>query len=235
MQKNREKIRLLLLIMKIEDLIVKTEKVKWQELKDLQPNNLKLPYHNEKLKKSLIDLGFAQAIYVWEDPSNKDILICDGHTRADVLRELINDGYDVPEELTCTFLDNTKIKTKQEAIKYLLRVFNTKKNPIDTEILEDWLVDVDLSVADVSFDDLDIKIDVDVESLDSEEGSDKNKEIEEISGVFDEHLSGTKGFHKLTLLFNEEQYNLVLEVLKNEKINNITEWFYNIVDEKYCN
>ena len=32
--------------MKIQDLIVKTEKVKWQDLKDLQPENLKIPYHS---------------------------------------------------------------------------------------------------------------------------------------------------------------------------------------------
>jgi hypothetical protein len=159
--------------MKIEDLIVKTEKVKWQDLKDLQPSNLKLPYHNEKLKKSLIDLGFAQAIYVWEDPSNNDVLICDGHTRADVLRELINDGYDVPDELTCTFLDNTKIKTKKEAIKYLLRVFNTKKNPIDNVVLEDWIEIEDVRVEDIVVVDLDIKIDID--DLDDEVSKDDRK------------------------------------------------------------
>lgn len=219
--------------MKIQDLIVKTEKVKWQDLKDLQPENLKTNFHSEKTKKSIIELGFAQAIYVWQNPETQEIKIIDGHLRSDLLRELVNDGFEVPEKLNCTFLDNTKIKTEQEAIKYLLRVFNVKRNPIDTETLENWLENIDLSVDDVSFDDLDLKFEV--EELPTAEGSDKNKEVEEISGVFDDHLSGTKGFHKLTLLFNEDQYSLVAEVLKNEKISNITEWFYNIVNEKYYN
>ena len=154
--------------MKIQDLIVKTEKVAWQDLKDLQPENLKIPYHSEKTKKSIIDLGFAQAIYVWEKPETKEIFICDGHLRHSILLELVADGYTVPNELPCTFLDNTKIKTEQEAIKYLLRVLNVKRNPIDTETLENWLEEVDLSVDDVAFDDLDLKFEVEVSEEDAE-------------------------------------------------------------------
>lgn len=146
--------------MKIQDLVVKTEKVKWQDLKDLQPENLKTNFHSEKTKKSIIELGFAQAIYVWQNPETQEIRIIDGHLRSDLLRELVNDGFEVPEKLNCTFLDNTKIKTEQEAIKYLLRVFNVKRNPIDTDTLENWLEDCDLSVDDVAFDDLDIKFEV---------------------------------------------------------------------------
>ena len=37
--------------MKLKDLIIKTEKVSWQELKDLQPNNLKNPYHTKMYMK----------------------------------------------------------------------------------------------------------------------------------------------------------------------------------------
>lgn len=220
--------------MKIQDLIVKTEKVKWQDLKDLQPENLKIPYHNEKTKKSIIKNGFAQAIYVWQDPETQELYIADGHLRRELLVELVSDGFEVPDELSCTFLDNTVIKTKQQASIILLEVFNTKKNPMDGNTLKDWLEEeFNLSVDDVAFDDLDLKFEVG--ELPTAEGTDKNNEVEEISGVFDDNLSGTKGFHKLTLLFNEDQYSLVAEVLKNEKISNITEWFYNIVNEKYYN
>lgn len=207
--------------------------IEWQKLQDLQPQNLKVPYHTEKIKKSIIELGFANPFDVWINPKTNEMLIADGHGRKDVLLELIADGFQVPNELPCTFLDNTKITTEQEAIKYLLRVFNVKRNSMDSETLENWIEEFDLSVDDVAFDGLDIKFEV--ENLETEEGNDKNKEVEEISGVFDDHLSGTKGFHKLTLLFNEDQYSLVTEVLKNEKVSNITEWFYNIVNEKYYN
>ena len=30
--------------------------IKWRELKDLQPHSLKVPFHNEKTKKSLTTL-----------------------------------------------------------------------------------------------------------------------------------------------------------------------------------
>ena len=65
--------RNILCYMQIQDLIVETKKVKWQDLKDLQPDNLKVPFHGEKTKKSIIEMGFAQAIYVWEEPETKDI------------------------------------------------------------------------------------------------------------------------------------------------------------------
>lgn len=164
--------------MKIQDLIVETKKVKWQDLKDLQPENLKIPYHGEKTKKSIMELGFAQAIYVWQEPETQNIWICDGHARKEILIELVNDGFDVPEELNCTFLDNTKIKTKEEAIKYLLRVFNIKRNPMDSETLESWLEEVDLSFDDVCFDDLDIKIETQDFESEPSDLSDKNKEVD---------------------------------------------------------
>lgn len=150
--------------------------IEWQKLKDLQPQNLKVPYHTEKIKKSIVELGFANPFDVWINPKTNEMLIADGHGRKDVLLELIADGFQVPNKLPCTFLDNTKIKTEQEAIKYLLRVFNVKRNPIDTETLENWLEEVDLSVDDIAFDDLDLKFEV--EELPTAEGSDKNKEVD---------------------------------------------------------
>jgi DNA modification methylase len=154
--------------------------IKWRELRDLQPHNLKMPFHNEKTKKSIIELGFANPFDVWIDPQTNEAKICDGHNRKDILLELIADGFQVPDELPCTFLDNTKIKTEQEAIKYLLRVFNVKRNPIDTETLENWLEDCDLSVDDVAFDDLDLKFDINEEiEVEKLEPSEKDDEVRE--------------------------------------------------------
>ena len=135
--------------MKIKDLILKTEKVNWQELKDLQPVDLKNNYHSDKTKKSIIENGFARAIYVWQD--QEDIYIVDGHLRSDVLRELKNDGYEIPEKLNCTFLD---LPDKTTAIKYLLQVFNQKTNPINHFNMENWLGDLEINLA------TDLKIDI---------------------------------------------------------------------------
>ena len=212
--------------MKIQDLIVKTEKVKWQDLKDLQPQNLKTNFHSEKTKKSIIELGFAQAIYVWQNPETQEIKIIDGHLRNDLLRELVNDGFEVPEKLNCTFLDNTKIKTEQEAIKYLLRVFNVKRNPIDTETLENWLEEVDLSIDDVAFDDLDLKFEV--ESFEEEEGNDKNKEVD-IDKLDTEEC-------KIVFKFDAMMYESVLQrlnTIKSEESLNTNEAVLLKLLEKY--
>ena len=132
----------------LKDLIIKTEKVNWQELKDLQPNNLKTPYHTENLKKSLVKNGFAFSFYIWED-KNGDKYLVDGHLRSDVLIELKNEGFDIPDELSCTFLDLPNRKT---AIKYLLEVFNQKTNPINKESLEDWFVLEEIEDSEVEVD-----------------------------------------------------------------------------------
>lgn len=118
----------------IKDLILKTEKVNWQELKDLQPTNLKNPYHTENLKKSLVKNGFSFSFYAWKD-KNGDKYLVDGHLRSDVLIELKNEGFKIPDQLSCTFLDLPNRKT---AIKYLLEVFNQKTNPINKESLDEW-------------------------------------------------------------------------------------------------
>ena len=141
------------IIMNIHNIVQGTKLVKWELLQDLQPQNLKTNFHSEKTKQSIIELGFARAIYVWQEPQTQNILIIDGHLRTDLLRELVAEGYDVPEELPCTFLDNTKIQTKQQAIQYLLRVFNIKTNPMDGHQLEEWLKDVKI---DIDTKDLDI-------------------------------------------------------------------------------
>src|SRR5574343_302880 len=157
--------------MQISDLITQPKKINWMELHDLQPENLKVKMHGEKTKQSIVELGFARAIYVWENPEeNNKMYIIDGHTRKDILLELVNDGYDIPKELNCTFLDNTKIRTKKEAIVYLARVFNVKTDPINDEVFKDMLENFDLSLNDVKWDDLDMMVgDVeDIDKLDSE-------------------------------------------------------------------
>ena len=151
----------------LKDLIIKTEKVNWQELKDLQPNNLKNPYHTENLKKSLVKNGFAFSFYVWED-KNGDKYLVDGHLRSDVLIELKNEGFDIPDELSCTFLDLPNRKT---AIKYLLEVFNQKTNPINKESLDDWFVLEEIEDIEVEVDWLNVEEleEVEVEELEAQE------------------------------------------------------------------
>ena len=149
--------------MKIKDLILKTEKINWQELEDLQPINLKNNYHSEKTKQSIIKNGFARAIYVWEDSKGSKKII-DGHCRKDLLIELKNDGYEVPDKLNCTFLD---LPNKKAAVKYLLQVFNQKTNPINESNLDIWLDDIEINLDDIEIKIDEIHIDI-TESIETE-------------------------------------------------------------------
>jgi hypothetical protein len=145
----------------IEDKIDKTEKIEWKNLNDLQPINFKVNYHAEKTKQSIIENGFARAIYVWKNPENNLIYIVDGHCRKDILLELENEGYKIPEKLNCTFLDNSKISTIQEAIKLLIIVFNIKTNPIEQTAVNPFLEEYDIPLEDIKLDTLNI---VDIEA-----------------------------------------------------------------------
>lgn len=182
--------------MKIKDLILKTEKVNWQELKDLQPVDLKNNYYSDKTKKSIIENGFARAIYVWQD--QEDIYIVDGHLRSDVLRELKNDGYEIPEKLNCTFLD---LPDKTTAIKYLLQVFNQKTNPINHFNMENWLGDLEINLA------TDLKIDIEELHVElpeiEEEAEEEQEEVKEDEVPEVKHNFVVKG--DLFELVDEEQ------------------------------
>ena len=194
--------------MKIKDLILKTEKVNWQELEDLQPVDLKNNYHSDKTKKSIIENGFARAIYVWQD--QEDIYIVDGHLRSDVLRELKNDGYEIPEKLNCTFLD---LPDKTTAIKYLLQVFNQKTNPINHFNMENWLGDLEINLA------TDLKIDIEelhVELPEIEEEAEEQEEVKEDEVPEVKHNFVVKG--DLFELVDEEQ-GLTHRVLCGDSLN----------------
>ena len=181
--------------MKIKDLILKTEKVNWQNLKDLQPIDLKNNYHSEKTKKSIIENGFARAIYVWQEQDN--IYIIDGHLRTDILIELKNEGFEIPEQLNCTFLD---LPNKKTAIKYLLQVFNQKTNPINSNNLDNWLQEVDLNIEELNIELEELHIELSEIEVEAEEAQEEVKE-DEVPEV--KHTFVVKG--DLFELIDEEQ------------------------------
>lgn len=157
--------------------------IEWKKLQELQPKNFKHEENKEKTKKSIIELGFADPFDVWINPKTQEPMIVDGHQRKTILYELIDEGYQVPEELPCTFLDNTQIKTEKQAVKYLVRVFNGKKNQINKESLMDFAEEMDLSIDDIPFDDLDIKLeleDIEVEKLETPEEEESETDFQEI-------------------------------------------------------
>jgi len=139
--------------------IIKTELVEWKKLIPFQPDNLKKtePHKLQKLANSLCQNGFSMNFYVWE--KDGQILIIDGHSRWEVL-QLIESGailpkvhtdktnypfgmdYNVtiPEKLPCSFLH---LKNKTEAKKAVL-IYNSKYKNIDSDILAEWVSDLNL-------------------------------------------------------------------------------------------
>ena len=110
--------------------ILKTELVDWRNIEPLQPANFKHIYNYKHIEKSILENGFVNPFFVWENQGV--IYSIDGVTRKEILSNLEN----VPDLLPAVFID---AKNRQDAVKILLSVFNTKENPIDLEVLTEWV------------------------------------------------------------------------------------------------
>jgi len=123
------------------------------DLHDLQPDGVKLPYNYGHLKNSLIKFGFALPFAVWND--GEKYLCIDGHTRKQVLTELMSEGHDVPKLLKAF---EVEAADKKEAIEILVQVYNQKHNPFNSDILDEWLeiedVDVDMEGVNVQIEEI---------------------------------------------------------------------------------
>lgn len=69
--------------------------------------------------------------------------------------ELKSDGVDIPDKLSCTFLD---LPDKKTAVKNLLEVFNSKTNPINEEAVFEWLEHEDLEKNEINIDWLNVEV-----------------------------------------------------------------------------
>ncbi len=132
--------------------LIKTELVEWKKLIPFQPDNLKKtePHKLQKLANSLCQNGFSMNFYVWEKEGQ--IFIIDGHSRHEVLQLLESGaiypknsdgkeyGVTIPEKLPCSFLH---LKNKTEAKKAVL-IYNSKYKNIDSDILAEWVSDLNL-------------------------------------------------------------------------------------------
>jgi hypothetical protein len=132
--------------------LIKTELVEWKKLIPFQPDNLKKtePHKLQKLANSLCQNGFSMNFYVWEKEGQ--IFIIDGHSRHEVLQLLESgaiypknpDGKEyavtIPDKLPCSFLH---LKNKTEAKKAVL-IYNSKYKNIDSDILAEWVSDLNL-------------------------------------------------------------------------------------------
>ncbi len=178
--------------------------VDWRKIEPLQPDDVKIDNNKEALKQSLLKNGFVVPFAVW---TNNDIHYCiDGHTRKNVLKELFEQGHDVPKTLKAYQI---KAKDRQEAVSILVEVFNQKHNPFDSEVLTEWLNIEDVEIED--FEDINIKIpDIGIDS-------DFKKEAENYSRVVETPIYKPTGkCPKINELFNTDKVQELLKKI-NEK------------------
>lgn len=169
----------------IKDRILKVEKVDWRKLLPLQPKNIKHIYNYAWIEESINKYGFAFPFAVWEDEDG-NIYTVDGHTRIEVLETI--EG--VPDMLTAIFID---AKDKEEATRILLEVYNQKSNPLDQQVLMEWLEVEEIPVSEIA-----------VESLNVIEVGEEEEEAGERPGS-----SGTV----IKLEYTEEDYEQVRDAL----------------------
>ena len=76
----------------------------WRNIEALQPEGFKGQTANEKetLKNSIVKNGFHDAFDVWQHDGK--LLSIDGVHRKIALLELAEEGYEIPEQLPCTYI-----------------------------------------------------------------------------------------------------------------------------------
>ena len=160
--------------MTIQDRILKIERIDWRQLRPLQPDNIKHVFNYQAIENSILEHGFVMPFAVWQD-EHGDIYTVDGHTRFEVLSNMEN----VPDTLPALFI---RADNREDAIRILLDVYNQKQNPIDQEVLMQWLEVEEIEVTRVEVRSLNLKKeDAETENYSSgqeQSFSDKNKEID---------------------------------------------------------
>jgi len=108
--------------MEIKNKIIKTELIRWKNVKWFQNDGLKkLDAENMlKLKRSLVNNNFVMPFHVWENDG--ELYFLDGHQREKARRELEQFGFDnqpikIPDLLPANFIDATD---REEAAKLVL-------------------------------------------------------------------------------------------------------------------
>ena len=154
------------------DRIIKSEKIEWRKIKDLQPKRFKTRLNDSVLRATLLKHGVALSFSVWQDKKG-DIWCIDGHQRIKVLNELIEAGEHIPDLLSAEFIE---AKDKKEAMEILIEVFNQKRSLIDMTELELAISDMNLEL-DLDFADLDLDITFDDEDEYEDSGVGGAKEL----------------------------------------------------------
>lgn len=184
--------------MELKNKIGNLIEIDWKhDLHELQPDNVKVPVNIEYLKTSILKHGFALPFAVW---NNKGKYYCvDGHTRKEVLNELIADGVSVPDKLKAF---EVLARDRKEAINILVEVYNQKHNPFAEEVLLEWL-----EVEDVELEDL--------QAVNMSQSINSDFDLDDFFEDKEESKAKENKF-KIILEYTEEDYNKIINAFEKQ-------------------
>lgn len=120
------------------------------QLHDFQGELKELPEENyERLKREIINTGFAFAPHAWQNPSDQNWYLCDGHQRVNTLKRMTEEGWTVPSipivPVEAASYEEAKRRVLQGVSQYGVMTENG---------LKAFLIDSKISIPDVklSFD-----------------------------------------------------------------------------------
>jgi len=120
------------------------------ELHDFQGELKSLSKENyEKLKKEILETGFAFAVHCWFDPAKQKYYICDGHQRLRTLRQMRDEGFSIPK-IPCI---PVHAKDFKEAKRRILQGVS-QYGHVEADGLYEFMHDADIKIGDLlnSFD-----------------------------------------------------------------------------------
>jgi hypothetical protein len=180
----------------------------WREIEPLQPEGFKGQTANEKetLKNSIVKNGFHDAFDVWQHEGR--LLSIDGVHRKIALLELAAEGYEIPEQLPCTYVTAAN---ETEAATIILSRNSQHSHIISAAVMSRFSIPAATIEAVVPQKNLDSWQEVKTESYENSDVdySDKNKDID-VDDFLDEMI--------LKLNYTSEEYFAVKEELSNRGI-----------------
>jgi len=181
----------------------------WRNIEALQPEGFKGQTENEKetLKNSIVKNGFHDAFDVWQHDGK--LLSIDGVHRKIALLELAEEGYEVPEQLPCTYVTAAN---ETEAATIILSRNSQHSHILSAAVMTAaFMIPAATIEAVVPQKNIDSWQEVKTESYENSDVdySDKNKDID-VDDFPDEMI--------LKLNYTSEEYFAVKEELSNRGI-----------------
>lgn len=113
-----------------------------------------------KLRKEILETGFAFSPHVWQDPATQEVYLLDGHQRVQVLKDLESDGFTVPP-VPVTYVEAASLR---EAKRRILQA-SSQYGHMNAQGLYDFML-----LSDIAVDDVKVSFDlpqIDVKKLDN--------------------------------------------------------------------